>query len=92
MKEIDLHACPSLATQARLQVDRSGKEVLLFPEGILELNETARDIVARCDGKTSVESLIAALAQEYDVAIAEMQSDVLEYLRELHQRRLLVVC
>jgi pyrroloquinoline quinone biosynthesis protein D len=66
--------------------------VLLFPEGILELNPTALAILARCDGKTTVESVIAALAEEYDVAAEELQGDVLEYLRELQQRRLLILC
>ena len=39
---------PRLARGVRFQIDStSGKGVLLFPEGILELNETAQEIVTR---------------------------------------------
>jgi len=92
MNEIALTARPSLAPHARLQADRTGKDVLLYPEGILELNETAKAILAHCDGRTTVEKLIAALAEDYEIDAGEMQADVLEYLRDLQQRRLLVLC
>ena len=37
--------------------------MLLYPEGILQLNETAHAIVDRCDGLTSVTEIIAALGR-----------------------------
>ena len=37
-----------------LETDKvSNEPVLLYPEGILQLNETAHAIVERCDGRTS---------------------------------------
>ncbi len=43
----------SLAKGVRLQIDSTtGKSVLLYPEGIVELNETAHEILSRCDGRT----------------------------------------
>ena len=46
-------ARPRLAKGVRLQIDSTtGKSVLLYPEGIVELNETAREIVARSDGRS----------------------------------------
>ena len=60
-------AQPTLARGVRLQTDsKTGNSVLLFPEGVLELNETAQEIVTRCDGRT-VSEIIQALAEEYNV-------------------------
>jgi len=73
----------------RLQVDcKTGKGVLLFPEGILELNETAQEILTRCDGRRLTE-ITAGLAQEYDVDLAMISADVRETLAELHRRKLI---
>ena len=59
-------ARPSLAKGVRLQIDSTtGKNVLLFPEGIVELNETAHEILSRCDGRTLGE-IICELAEEYE--------------------------
>ena len=33
--------------------------VLLYPEGIVKLNQTAGDIIERCDGRRTVAELIA---------------------------------
>src|SRR5690348_13302911 len=52
MPKIADDARPRLAPGVRLQIDRTtGKNVLLFPEGIVELNETAQEILNRCDGR-----------------------------------------
>jgi pyrroloquinoline quinone biosynthesis protein D len=80
---------PRLARGVRLQVDcKTGKGVLLFPEGILELNETAQEILTRCDGR-SVSEVARELAQEYDVDLAMISADVRETLAELHRRKLI---
>ena len=48
---IPLPSCPTLARQVRFRLDPvSAEPVLLYPEGVLVLNETAADIVQRCDG------------------------------------------
>ena len=55
-------AQPRLTRGVRLQTDsKTGNSVLLFPEGVLELNETAQEILNRCDGRT-VNEIIQALA------------------------------
>jgi pyrroloquinoline quinone biosynthesis protein D len=92
VKALDLRSCPQLASPARLQTDRlTGQAVLLFPEGILELNATSGAILARCDGRTTIAQIVAALADEYEGADSELRADVLEFLEELHRRRLLQV-
>lgn len=82
---------PQLAPPARIQTDRvTGQTVLLFPEGILELNESSGAILERCDGRTIAE-VIADLAEQYEVPDSELQADVLEFLDDLRRRQLLRV-
>ena len=81
-------AQPRLAPGVRLQIDHAtGKGVLLFPEGIVELNETSQEILARCDGRR-LSDLILALAQEYDVDPVTLAADVCETLADLQRRKL----
>jgi len=80
---------PRLARGVRLETDSAtGKSVLLFPEGIVELNETAHEILVRCDGRTVTE-IVQALAEEYDADLAALGTDVRETLTDLQQRRLI---
>ena len=80
---------PRLAKGVRLQTDSAtGKSVLLFPEGVVELNETAHEILTRCDGRT-VSEIVQALAEEYDADLAALATDVRETLADLQQRRLI---
>jgi pyrroloquinoline quinone biosynthesis protein D len=84
-------AQPTLARGVRLQKDsKTGNSVLLFPEGVLELNETAQEILARCDGST-VSDIIQALAEEYDVDPRTLGADVRETLADLQRRKLIAL-
>ena len=81
-------ARPILTTGVRLQMDSAtGKSVLLFPEGIVELNETAHDILSRCDGRTVAE-IICELTAEYDAASNSLAADVRHTLSDLERRKL----
>src|SRR5437879_5257126 len=87
--EIADAAQPRLAKGVRLQTDSAtGKSVLLFPEGIVELNETAQEILSRCNGRTFNE-IVRALAEEYDSDVVALAADVRETLTDLHQRKLI---
>jgi pyrroloquinoline quinone biosynthesis protein D len=80
---------PSLPKGVRLQLDSTtGKSVLLFPEGVVELNETANEILSRCDGRTLGE-IIAALVEEYDIDGETLAADVRETVIDLHRRKLI---
>ena len=59
--------------------------VLLYPEGIVKLNKTGGDILNLCDGKTSVEELIAKLGETYSATdIDAVRSGVLNFLEVSH--------
>ena len=82
-------AQPRLAKGVRLQIDSAtGKNELLFPEGIVELNETAHEILSRCDGRTFSE-IVDSLAEEYDANAAALGADVRATLSDLHRRKLI---
>jgi coenzyme PQQ biosynthesis protein PqqD len=88
---IDEQTRPSLARGVRLQNDaKTGDPVLLFPEGVLFLSETACDIVTRCDSVSTVASIISSLADEYEVDSGTLRQDVLECLLQLQERKLLI--
>ena len=80
---------PSLTRGVRLQIDSTtGKSVLLYHEGVVELNETAHEIVSRCDGRT-VDTIVCELAEEYETDSNALAADVREILTGLQQRKLI---
>ena len=83
-------ARPRLAPGVRLQTDRvSGSPVLLYPEGMLQMNPTGAAIVELCDGRRSVADVVAALAQRFNAPTDVLHGDVVGYLHRLRQRGLL---
>jgi coenzyme PQQ biosynthesis protein PqqD len=54
----------------------------------MELNETAYEILARCDGRTLSE-IVRELAEDYDADVAALAADVRETLAGLQQRKLI---
>ena len=91
MNAIDRQQRVDLAPGVRWQTDHTtGEAVLLYPEGILILNETAREVVARCDGKTTMAEIMVALAAEYESSVAELENDIAECLGDLHRKKLIV--
>ena len=79
---------PTLRKGARLQTDSlTGRSVLLYPEGLVELNETAYEILCRCDGRTFGE-LVHELAEEYEADSKALAADVRDALADLEERNL----
>lgn len=92
MSSISPQSKPALAPGVRIQTDRvTGEPVLLSPEGIQELNFSAHAIIARCDGKQTVEEITAVLAEEYDAPLEELREDVIACLAGLSETKLIVV-
>lgn len=83
---------PVLARGVRLRDDPiTGEPILLYPEGVLELDETTHEIVRRCSGNATVESIILALADDYEVDAETLQNDVCECLEQLRERMLVAI-
>jgi coenzyme PQQ biosynthesis protein PqqD len=85
----DLLSCPRLAPGCRLG-ENNQQRVLLMPERALRLNGPSLEIVSRCDGKHSVQQIIADLQKIYSKAAPDkVEQDILGYLGLLHHQRAL---
>ena len=80
---------PKLAAHARLRDDaQSGATMLLYPEGALVLDDTSAEIIRRCDGVHTVDTIAAELAEMFEGNAAVIASDVRDCLHELEERGL----
>lgn len=52
--------------------------MLLYPEGMVKLNRSAGEILARCDGQRTVAAIIADLEQAF--ATGGLEGDVRAFL------------
>ena len=89
MAAISAGSRPRLRRGVRLVFDATrGTRVLLYPEGVLVPNETAAEVLARCDGVATVGAITAELAAQYDGVQAD---DVIALLTRLAERRFVEV-
>lgn len=76
---------PALSRLFRMQWEEAQNSyVLLYPEGMVNLNQSAAEILKRCDGKHSVPDMVAELEQAFDQR--GLQDDVEEFLRAASER------
>ena len=58
--------------------------VLLYPEGMVKLNDSAAEIIKRCDGSHTVEEIIHSLETQFPGV--DLAADVRALLEEAHDR------
>jgi len=86
---IDPNSKPQLSPGVRLG-ESSNQRVLLMPERALRLLGPSLEIVQRCDGKHTVEQIVADLQKIYSKAEPhKVESDILGYLELLQNERAL---
>jgi pyrroloquinoline quinone biosynthesis protein D len=69
---------PRVAPKARLHWDEvRERHVLLYPEGLVTLNETAAAILQLCDGERRVAQIVATLRLRYQAEGIERDVTVL---------------
>ncbi len=69
----------AIAPGYRLQWEEAQQaHVLLYPEGMIALSDTAGEILKRCDGARTADSIIADLERQFPGA--DLKNDVLEFL------------
>lgn len=66
----------------------SDHSILLFPEGILFLNETAAAVISHCDGNRTVADVVQAIGAVYDDVASD---DVLSLVQDILAQRLMVI-
>ena len=76
---------PRVAPLYRLQWEPAQDAwVLLFPEGMVKLNLSAGEILKRCDGTRSLDTLIGEIDAAFD---SDVGAEVLTFLRFATERR-----
>lgn len=86
---LSVEARPKLNRMFRLQWEEVQKGyVLLYPEGMVQLNDSAAEIIRRCDGQTTVNALVADLESVF--AQTGLRSQIVQLLAQAYARRWLV--
>lgn len=82
---IDLSSKPKLARLFRMQYEEAqGAYVLLYPEGMVKLNQPASEILKRCDGERDVNAIIADIEQAFNTQ--GLEQDVTGFLEIATER------
>jgi len=76
---MDIAATPKLARLFRMQWEEAqGAYVLLYPEGMVKLNQSAGEILKRCDGVRDVTAIVADIEQSFGAA--GLEPEVMSFL------------
>lgn len=66
-----------------------GKDSMRY-NGVMSLNETAKDMIELLNQETTEDEIVAKLLQDYDVAEADLRQHVKDFLQKLRDEKLLV--
>ncbi|HLU03350.1 MAG TPA: pyrroloquinoline quinone biosynthesis peptide chaperone PqqD [Advenella sp.] len=81
----DLPEKPLLSRLFRLQYEKAQHAyVLLYPEGMVKLNDSAAEILRRCNGDRTIAQIVADLEQSF--ATTGLQNDVESFLQAAQER------
>ena len=76
---------PKLASLFRLQWEPTQEaHVLLYPEGMVKLNQSAGEILKRCDGTLTVDELTGVLEQAFETS--GLGPDVVAFVTHARER------
>jgi len=88
MAELEDASQPRLAAGCRWAGEGANR-TLVYPEGALRLQETARAILERCDGQRSFAQIVQELVAAYNASDPEkIRQDASAFLERLRQKRL----
>ena len=88
--EIDPGARPRLRRGVRLVRDETREEwALLAPERIFTADAVAAEVLKRCDGSATFDSILDELAGQFDAPRERIEADVRVLLTGLAEKRLL---
>lgn len=85
MTSLSTHSYPVLKSMFRLQWEEAQQAyVLLYPEGMVRLNDSAAEILKYCQGEQSVADISADLARKFEAD--DIQDDVMQFLAHAMER------
>lgn len=83
-RRVSLEQTPRLRPGYRFQWEPAqNAHVLLYPEGMIKLNDSAGEILKLVDGKRSVAEIVAALKARFPDA-SGLEEDIVEFLEIAH--------
>ena len=86
MERVDTAVRPAIGEGFRLQWEPAQTaHVLLYPEGMVRLNESAAAILTRCDGARTVADITADLERTYSAA--DLSGEVCDFVAFAVERR-----
>ena len=81
----ELTAKPKLERLFRMQWEEAqGAYVLLYPEGMVKLNQSAGEIFKRCDGERDVQAIITDIEQTFNAT--GLEKDVTGFIEIATER------
>ena len=81
---------PSVTPGYRLQFEQAQDTwVLLYPEGMVKLNQSASEILQRCDGKRTVAEVVTQLEKDFEQS--GLENDVLGFLAVASEQKWIVI-
>jgi pyrroloquinoline quinone biosynthesis protein D len=76
---------PALSRLFRMQWEEAqGLYVLLYPEGMVKLSQSAAEILKRCDGRRTVSAIVDELEQAFQCG--GLRDDIEAFLRVAGER------
>ena len=75
-----------LARGIRLRREADGSVLMLVPEGIVSLNDTAFAALELADGERSIAAIASVLATRFDAPSGTLETDVTELFEEFTAR------
>lgn len=84
---LNLATQPKINCIFRLQFEESQNGfVLLYPEGMIKLNDTATTILQYCDGSHSLGDIINNLKERFDNS-ADIENDVITFAQQAYEKQ-----
>jgi pyrroloquinoline quinone biosynthesis protein D len=86
MTELTTQSQPRVGHGFRLQWEEAQSSfVLLYPEGMVKLNQSAGEIMKRCDGKADVSAIVADIESAFNAQ--GLENDVLGFIEVAAKQR-----
>ena len=82
---VHVNGTPAIAPLYRLQYEAVQENwVLLYPEGMVKLNQSAAEILKRCNGELDIAAIVSDLESTFSVS--GLQADVEDFLQVANER------
>lgn len=83
---IEINTVVGISSGLRLQFEKAQDSwVLLYPEGMVKLNQSAAEIMQRCDGTRSLSEVVKLLEQDFEQT--GLESDVLSFVQHALEQK-----